>query len=82
MPTILRFGGLRAVVYSNHHAPGHVHVLGPDAEAVFVLNCPDGPLSLRETFGFAAARLRRIDAVLSPSIASLCDAWERIDGDR
>ena len=82
MPTVLRFDGVRAVVYPNDHAPGHVHVLGPDAEAVFVLNCPDGPLSLRETFGFAAARLRRIDAVLSASIASLCEAWERIDGDR
>ena len=29
MPTVLRIGGLRVVIYSNDHPPAHVHVLGP-----------------------------------------------------
>jgi hypothetical protein len=48
MPTILRFNGLRVVVYPNDHRPAHVHVIGAGCEAVFNLNCPDGRLELRE----------------------------------
>jgi hypothetical protein len=29
MPTVLRIGGLRVVIYLNDHPPAHVHVLGP-----------------------------------------------------
>lgn len=48
MPTVLRLGALRVVIYPNDHRPAHVHVLGAGGEAVFVLNCPDGPPELRE----------------------------------
>lgn len=33
MPTILRFEGLRVVIYPNDHSPEHVHVLGAECEA-------------------------------------------------
>ncbi len=52
MPTILRFDGLRAVIYPNDHRPAHVHVIGSDVEAVFILHCPDGPPELRESYSF------------------------------
>lgn len=39
MPTVLRFSGLRVVVYPNDHRPARVHVIGRDCEAVFNLNC-------------------------------------------
>jgi hypothetical protein len=29
MPTVLRSGALRVVIYPNDHSPTHVHVLGP-----------------------------------------------------
>jgi len=29
MPTVLRAGGLRVVIYPNDHPPAHVHVIGP-----------------------------------------------------
>ena len=38
MPTILRTGSLRVVVYPNDHRPAHVHVMGDSDEAVFELN--------------------------------------------
>lgn len=48
MPTVLRLGALRVVIYPNDHRPAHVHVLGGGGPVVFVLNCPDGPPELRE----------------------------------
>ena len=37
MPTILRFRGLRVMIYTNDHSPPHVHVIGPGAEARIAL---------------------------------------------
>jgi hypothetical protein len=53
VPTVLRLAGLRVAIYPNDHRPAHVHVMGNGLEAVFELNCPDGPASVRENFGFA-----------------------------
>ncbi len=52
MPVVYRFDGLRVVIYPNDHRPAHVHVKGSEGEAVFILHCPNGPPSLRESFGF------------------------------
>ena len=78
MPTILRFDGLRVVIYPNDHSPGHVHLIGADCEAVFELHCPEGPVTLRESCGFTTRRLRRLSERLTASRRELCDAWERI----
>jgi hypothetical protein len=80
MPTILTFGGFRVVIYPNDHVPGHVHVIGADCEAVFVLNCPKGPPTLRESFGFTVRKLRSVAAHLEESLDVLCAAWEKIHG--
>ena len=61
MPTVGdRIDGLRVVIYPNDHRPAHVHVIGNGCEAVFKLNCPEGPPELRENYGFAAGKLSRI----------------------
>jgi len=39
------------MIYGNDHRPAHVHVWGPDGEAVFILNCWQGPAELRENYG-------------------------------
>jgi Domain of unknown function (DUF4160) len=80
MPTVLRIGALRVVVYPNDHRPAHVHVIGDGHEAVFELKCPAGPVVVRENYGFAARDLTRIQAVLERNLAALCGAWERIHG--
>jgi hypothetical protein len=61
MPTVLRFTGLRAVIYPNDHRPAHVHVIGKGSEAVFNLHCPGGPVELRENYGFNLKDLNRIE---------------------
>ena len=78
MPTVLRLGGLRVVIYPNDHSPSHVHVIGAEGEAVFVLNCPAGPPMLRETYGFKPRALRNIAAGLTKALHTLCGAWENI----
>jgi uncharacterized protein DUF4160 len=80
MPTVLKFEGLRVVVYPNDHRPAHVHVIGPDAEALFFLSCPTGAIRLRENYGFPLSRLNRIEKVLKKNQEALCRAWENIHG--
>jgi hypothetical protein len=78
MPTIIRLGGLRVVIYPNDHSPEHVHVIGADREAVFELHCPDGPVTLRECYGFTTRQLRRVMDELDAALSDLCTAWEGI----
>jgi hypothetical protein len=82
MPTVLRIGALRVAVYPNDHRPAHVHVIGDSHEAVFHLNCPAGPVALRENYGFPARDLARIEDALLGNLAALCSAWEVIHGTR
>jgi Domain of unknown function (DUF4160) len=79
MPTILRIGRLRVVIYPNDHVPEHVHVIGPEEEAVFVLHCEEGgPPTVRENYGFSRRELTRIAGVLMEQLEMLCDRWEEI----
>ena len=80
MPTIPRLGGLRGVVYPNDHRPAHVHVIGSDKEAVFRLNCPVGPVELRENYGFSQSEVTAVRRELAGCLAALCKAWEQIHG--
>lgn len=80
VPTVLRFENLRIVTYPNDHRPAHVHVFGPEHEAVFNLRCPTGPTQLRENYGFPMRRLRHIELFLNGHVAELCDIWKEIHG--
>lgn len=80
MPAVLRFDGLRVVIYPNDHRSAHVHVIGPGAEAVFHLNCPAGPVELRENYGFSRREIKRILEHLAQHLDDLCRAWEEIHG--
>lgn len=80
MPTVARIDGLRVVIWPNDHRPAHVHAIGGSAEAVFELCCPDGPLVLRESFGFRLADVRRIGAELAEMLPVLCSRWSEIHG--
>ena len=81
MPTVGRIDGLRIVIWPNDHRPAHVHVIGPDGEAVFNLNCPEGPPELRESFAFRLTELRRIEVALIEQLGALCAKWSEIHGD-
>jgi hypothetical protein len=38
MPTVLRFGSMRFMIYLDDHDPPHVHVKWPDGELVAVMD--------------------------------------------
>lgn len=80
MPTVLRFGGLRVVVYPNDHRPAHVHVIGQGHEAVFELNGSKGIVTLRENYGFSRRDLARIERELIENLAMLLREWGEIHG--
>jgi hypothetical protein len=81
MPTVARFNGLRVVIYPNDHRPAHIHVIGPDGEAVFILNCPDGPPELRECYGFKLKAVNAIGREITEKLGALCESWRQIHGD-
>lgn len=68
------------VIYPNDHRPAHVHVIGKGYEAVFNLNCPEGPPALRENYGFSQPDVSQIQAALGKRLADLCAQWSRIHG--
>ena len=80
MPLVYRFDGLRVVIYPNDHRPAHVHVKGSEGEAVFILHCPNGPPSLRESFGFNRRDLGLIIDEVARVLAILCAEWSAIHG--
>jgi hypothetical protein len=80
VPTILRFDGFRVAIYPNDHRPAHVHVIGSECEAVFQLNCPDGPVELREDYGAARRQIKNFERELMKNLGQLCRAWEKIHG--
>ena len=81
MPTVLWLGRLRVVVYFNDHRPAHVHVIGNGCEAVFDLNCPAGPVCVRENYGFKRREVARIAGPLADHLSELCSAWEETHGE-
>jgi hypothetical protein len=66
------------VIYPNDHRPAHVHAIGRGCEAVFNLNCPAGPVELRENYGFSRREVTRIESMLTDHLMKLCGEWERI----
>lgn len=74
MPTVLRLGALRIVVYLNDHWPAHVPVIGQGNEAVFELNRPPGDVTLRENFGFSRRAISAIERGLIQNLAALLSA--------
>lgn len=81
MPTLHRFDGYRVFVPANDHRPAHVHVVKAGQQAVFFLNCPAGPVTIRENNGFKASQLAAIERELDPIVRRLCTAWESIHGE-
>ncbi len=81
MPAVLRFKGLRVVIYPNDHSPPHVHIVGGRRWAKFFLNCWAGPVELHEQQGFRQGELKSIARVLNENLALLCEEWRKIHGE-
>lgn len=81
MPTVLRAGVLRFVIYPNDHRPAHVHVIGPGTEATYDLRCPNGPPHLRANYRFGRRALDEIEKLIVSRLFVLCRNWKLIHGE-
>ncbi len=80
MPTVGQTGHLRIAIYVNDHPPPHVHVVAGDTTAVVLLNCYDGPPTLRENHGLKAKDLRLALTHIAASVIDFCREWDTIHG--
>ena len=78
MPVVFRFDGFRVIIYPNDHRPAHVHVQGAGVEAVFILDCPEGPPRLRESFGLKRFDVGYVIKALTAELAMLCAEWSSV----
>ena len=49
-------------------------------EALFYLNCPAGPPTLRSYFRFTRKQVNRLEETLALDLDELCTAWKEIHG--
>ena len=68
------------MIYTSDHRSAHVHVIDADKEAVFILNCPEGPVELRENYEFSLSAVNRLAKFLFENMAVACAAWRAIHG--
>ena len=81
MPTILRFRGLRVVIYTNDHWPPHVHVIGPGVEARIALGDEGQRPSLVVNEGLSHRQLAMALVEIDRNRDLLMQRWREIHGD-
>jgi hypothetical protein len=80
VPTVLTIGGARVAIYTSDHRPAHVHVWDAGKVAVFNLNCPKGPVELRENYGFSWREVNRLAKAIQAHVEVMCATWRAIHG--
>jgi Domain of unknown function (DUF4160) len=80
MPTVLRLHGLRFVIWPNDHAPPHVHVFAPDAEATLQLGGADGYPRLIQNRRMKRSDVARALRAVHEHRALLQRRWSEIHG--
>ena len=79
MVVVHRFGPFRVSIFSNDHAPAHVHVIGAGGEAKVQLVGPDAPKVIRHR-GLGGNDLRRIEDEIAAEIPKLLERWLELHG--
>ena len=80
MPTVLRFGAFRIMIFTDDHGPPHVHAIGGDERAVFLLHCAAGRVSMRSDTGLTRADIRKLSRFLEDNVVMLCESWRLVHG--
>ena len=79
MVTVHRDGGLRVVIFTNDHAPAHVHVFG-DGEAKINLAGPDDTPELVWAMSMTRGDIRRAMSIVAAQRDHLLARWNEIHG--
>ena len=81
MPTVLRFGKLRVMIYTNDHRPLHVHVIGPGAQARILLGEEGERPRLMTNEGLSGRQLGQALVEIGRNRDLLVQRWREIHGD-
>lgn len=77
MPTVLRVGGYRFIIFTNDHNPPHIHVQRAEGGAKISLQ----PIEIVEYHALNARQLREIIAIVGEHHGYLLDKWREVQGD-
>jgi Domain of unknown function (DUF4160) len=80
MPTVLRIGGLRLVIWPNDHDPAHVHVFSEEAEAKIALGESNGHPRLIENRRMKRSDLSKALKGVSEHRLMLMEKWSKFHG--
>jgi len=78
LPTVLRFQGLRFVIWPDDHAPPHVHVFSADGSAKIALSGEAD--CLRRVDGMSRKQVAVAIGAVFEHRAQLLVEWEKIHG--
>jgi hypothetical protein len=79
VPTVLREGGLRVIIYTDDHPPPHVHVFG-DGETKIVLTGPDGDSLVVRVTGAKLPESRSALQIVRNNHTYLLQRWTELHG--
>lgn len=80
MPTVMRIGRYRLVIFLNDHSPAHVHVVSGEGRAKIDLPGTDQAPMLVEVEAIGKADMRRIMAKVSEQQEYLIARWRELHG--
>ncbi len=80
MPTVLRLGNLRFVIWPNDHSPPHVHVFSGDGESKIAIGEPGAYPRLIDNRRMRRADLAKALEAVFEHQSALTRKWEEIHG--
>ena len=78
MATILQTNGFSFRIYSNDHAPAHVHVIKADGEAIIELGDENSPPSIRKIYGMSDREVAIAYDLVEQFKTRLLEGWRGI----
>lgn len=80
MVTVFRVRSIRVVIYSNDHAPAHVHAIGPDCEAKVALGEEGEHPRLVTNDGLTRSELELVLTAIGEQLELLRQRWREVHG--
>lgn len=80
MPTVLRQDGFNIIIWTDDHAPSHIHVFRAGEELVVNLGDTQTGIEIRENKGMKRKNIRRAVDIIEANQLFLLQEWERIHG--
>ncbi|MDZ4767563.1 MAG: DUF4160 domain-containing protein [Chloroflexota bacterium] len=79
MPKVYEESGYKFIIFTNDHAPAHVHVLSPDGMVKIAL---DDDATVIKNTGVKAGDLKKMRKIVRIRIARLRDGWNALHPDK